>query len=67
MVIEVVNIMLRIEKSKRTILPLFIDHNHKTNKVRALLCLHCNSAIGFLREDVNVAKKVIEYLKEHNG
>ena len=54
-------------KNKRMILPLFIDHNHKTNKVRALLCLHCNSAIGFLREDVNVAKKVIEYLKEHNA
>tara|TARA_Y100000593_G_scaffold82188_1_gene154229 strand:+ start:1282 stop:1977 length:696 start_codon:yes stop_codon:yes gene_type:complete len=54
-------------KNKRMILPLFIDHDHKTNKVRALLCLHCNSAIGFLREDVNVAEKVIKYLKEHNA
>jgi hypothetical protein len=54
-------------KNKRMILPLFIDHDHKTNKVRALLCLHCNSAIGFLREDVNVAVKIINYLKEHNA
>src|ERR1700676_774643 len=25
---------------------LYIDHNHKTGKVRALLCVNCNMLIG---------------------
>lgn len=42
-----------------------IDHNHKTGKVRKLLCHNCNTALGLLKEDVNIFLKCILYLEEH--
>jgi hypothetical protein len=42
---------------------LFIDHNHKSNHIRGLLCLRCNSALGFIREDIKIAKRIIKYLE----
>lgn len=44
---------------------LAVDHNHKTGKVRQLLCGRCNPAIGFLREDPVLARKLAEYLEYH--
>ena len=44
---------------------LYVDHNHETGKVRALLCVNCNMLIGHAREDVSVLGKAINYLKEH--
>lgn len=43
-----------------------IDHNHKTGKVRKLLCYGCNNSIGLLKEDINLFLQCIQYLKEHN-
>jgi hypothetical protein len=40
-----------------------VDHNHTTNAVRKLLCNHCNSAIGYLREDPAIARAAAEYLE----
>lgn len=45
---------------------LFVDHCHRTGKVRGLLCHHCNSMIGLARDDVNVLSRAISYLKENN-
>jgi hypothetical protein len=42
---------------------LHVDHNHETGKVRGLLCNPCNRAIGLLKEDINILKSAIEYLK----
>jgi DNA-directed RNA polymerase subunit RPC12/RpoP len=39
-----------------------VDHDHKTNKVRGLLCTQCNRGIGYFHEDVNVMQNVINYL-----
>lgn len=46
---------------------LFVDHDHATGLVRQLLCRHCNSALGFLRDDVDTARAAIEYLKRHSA
>lgn len=45
---------------------LSIDHNHKTGKVRGLLCHSCNMGIGLLNEDTGIMYKTIQYINEHN-
>lgn len=42
-----------------------VDHDHKTGKVRALLCHYCNTLVGFMREDVEALQNAIAYLTEH--
>ncbi len=42
-----------------------IDHCHKTGKVRGLLCVECNSAIGKFDDDPNLIQKAIDYLKKY--
>lgn len=44
---------------------LAVDHCHKTQKVRGLLCSLCNTAIGKLKDDPRLLKKAIEYLEAH--
>lgn len=45
--------------------PLHVDHNHKTGKVRKLLCFTCNSAIGYAKEDINLLGRMIVYLEKY--
>lgn len=40
-----------------------IDHDHKTRKVRGLLCHQCNLMIGHAKDDVITLKSAIQYLK----
>lgn len=44
---------------------LAVDHDHKTGKVRGLLCEACNQGIGKLQEDVTILQEAINYLNEH--
>lgn len=46
---------------------LCVDHCHSTGKVRGLLCRNCNSALGYLKEDVSKMNSLIEYTKKHAG
>lgn len=41
---------------------LFVDHCHKTGKVRGLLCYHCNTALGMIHDSPKIAKRIISYL-----
>lgn len=47
--------------------PLVVDHDHRTGKVRGLLCHHHNVALGMIREDAGILKAMIEYLQKHGG
>ena len=42
---------------------LFIDHDHKTGKVRGLLCTKCNSGIGMFEDNIKLLEEAIKYLK----
>ena len=42
-----------------------IDHDHKTGKVRGVLCRDCNLAIGYLKDNPEYTKRATEYLERN--
>lgn len=42
-----------------------IDHNHKTGKVRGLLCMHCNAMLGQAMDSPRVLLAGHNYLVQH--
>jgi len=44
---------------------LAIDHCHRTNRVRALLCHRCNLALGHLQDSPIILKAALAYLRKH--
>lgn len=45
---------------------LAVDHNHKTGKVRGLLCKGCNMALGNMKESPERLRAAAIYLETHN-
>lgn len=45
---------------------LVIDHCHKTNKFRGILCKMCNVTLGGFHDSIPMLEKAIIYLKENN-
>ena len=43
---------------------LHLDHDHKTNKVRGLLCGTCNSLLGMAKDDPLILTAAMVYLWE---
>lgn len=39
---------------------LHLDHCHKTDKIRGLLCVNCNTALGHLKESTGMVQQAIE-------
>jgi hypothetical protein len=42
-----------------------LDHDHRTGKVRGILCNNCNAALGLIRDDPEIALAMANYLKKH--
>ena len=53
--------------TKRTgeIKMLHIDHDHKTGKIRGLLCQDCNMALGHLQDSSERIQMLLDYAKAH--
>lgn len=43
---------------------LFVDHSHKTQKIRGLLCRKCNSLLGFCNDKKEILESAIIYLNK---
>jgi len=41
---------------------LTVDHNHKTGKIRGLLCHSCNILIGCAKDNITMLQSAINYL-----
>ena len=41
-----------------------IDHDHKTGKIRGVLCPNCNRALGLFQDNVEILKEAIRYLEQ---
>ncbi len=55
------------KQSKKNKKVLAVDHNHKTGENRGLLCDNCNFGLGQFKDDVELLKKAINYLKKQKG
>jgi hypothetical protein len=54
-------------KGKRgTPITLSVDHCHRTDKIRGLLCYGCNNAIGLFGDDPALMQKAIAYVRRHS-
>lgn len=42
---------------------LFVDHCHKTSRVRGLLCNSCNKALGLFYDNIETLERAVIYLK----
>jgi len=43
---------------------LAVDHEHKTGKIRGLLCRRCNQTIGLLYDDISLIKQMAKYVEK---
>lgn len=46
-------------------LGLVPDHDHKTGKLRAMLCDRCNTGLGLFRDDPMILAGALAYLERH--
>jgi hypothetical protein len=44
---------------------LHVDHDHETKEVRSLLCTRCNTALGLVKEDPEIALSLLNYIQRH--
>lgn len=43
---------------------LVIDHCHRSNEVRGVLCERCNQALGLFKDDIDTLENAIKYLNK---
>ena len=43
---------------------LYVDHDHKTNEIRGLLCFGCNRLLGDAKDNIIILQSTINYLKK---
>ena len=44
---------------------LSVDHCHKTNEFRGMLCANCNAGLGLFKDNPQALRQAAEYLEKH--
>ena len=44
-----------------------VDHCHTTNRIRGLLCNHCNRGLGGFRDSIKIMQSAQEYIKKYSA
>lgn len=44
-----------------------IDHDHKTGRVRGILCHRCNTALGMAKDNPDLLQQAMDYLRKYDG
>ncbi len=57
--------LIKIKRNLNVHLAPNIDHNHKTGKVRGIICNYCNRVIDLGFENPFILINVIKYIKKH--
>ena len=54
---------IRMSNGKRR--SLAIDHDHRTGRIRGVVCSYCNGALGFAKDKISRLQALIKYLKRN--
>lgn len=46
---------------------LGVDHCHETGKIRGMLCMPCNTSLGYFGDTPEALTKVLSYLTQNTG
>ena len=61
------DVLLKKQENKCALcedVPEVVDHNHKTGKIRSLLCYGCNLLVGLLEKDGRWISRTLKYVAQ---